>query len=319
MDHVFISYSHTDRDFVELLRLRLEQAGFVVWLDSDIPPGADWRTAIDAAIRESFVLIVILSPAASASPPVTYEWSFAWGIGVHVIPIMYRSTPLHPRLESLRCLDFTHPTNLPWGALFQRLRDLKRQERWTPEAAIPRQVEVPPEPIDALEVLEALRGNNVIRRNRAVARLQKVRETQDPMFINDLVLILEDKNADPTLRQRAAFALGQIRAVTVVSGLVSVLVQDAPEDVIEAVARALQDIGSPAVEALLTLLEKGTYALQRRLAAEILGRIGDPAAIEGLAAALHHDQDEVRKTAADALERIGTPEALAAVARWRYF
>ena len=101
--HVFISFKHEDGDFAENLIHRVEKAGFKTWIDSDkLNAGVDWRTEIDEAIKSAFALIVIMTPEAKASEYVTYEWSFAWGAGVRVIPILLKPTPLHPRLEALQ-------------------------------------------------------------------------------------------------------------------------------------------------------------------------------------------------------------------------
>ena len=103
--HVFISFMHGDIDFEENVIGRLEKEGFATWAVSKIGVGEEWRTVIDLAIRNAFALIVIMTPEAKASEYVTYEWAFAWGVGIRVIPIMLRSTQLHPRLEALQYLD----------------------------------------------------------------------------------------------------------------------------------------------------------------------------------------------------------------------
>jgi SAM-dependent methyltransferase len=61
-----------------------------------------------------------MSPAAKESAYVTYEWSFALGAGIPVIPVIYRSTELHQRLETLQHIDFVRAR--PWEQL---IRDLK--------------------------------------------------------------------------------------------------------------------------------------------------------------------------------------------------
>jgi len=99
MNHIFISHSHEDSDFAEILHERLKEAGFSVWRDTGIRGGEDWRREIDQAIKEAFALIVMMTSEAKASEYVTYEWAFAEGAGVKVIPILLKTTELHPRLE----------------------------------------------------------------------------------------------------------------------------------------------------------------------------------------------------------------------------
>ncbi len=87
MKHIFISYKHEDGDFAENLVYKIKEAGFQTWVDNDLNAGDDWRTKIDQAIKDACALIVIMSPEARASEYVTYEWAFAWGAGVKVIPV----------------------------------------------------------------------------------------------------------------------------------------------------------------------------------------------------------------------------------------
>jgi tetratricopeptide (TPR) repeat protein len=120
--HVFISYQHDDSDFADALIYRVEKVGFKTWIDNNgLYPGEDWREGIDQSIRDAFALIVIMSPVAKASEYVTYEWAFAWGCGIKVIPVMYKFTSLHPRLESLQYLDFTNRLR-PWNDLMRTLQ-----------------------------------------------------------------------------------------------------------------------------------------------------------------------------------------------------
>jgi tetratricopeptide (TPR) repeat protein len=123
--HVFISYKHEDEDFAKVLINRVEKAGFKTWVDHDqLHVGDDWRNGIDEAIKNSFALIVIITPEAKASEYVTYEWAFAWGAGIKVLPVIYKDTPLHPRLEALQYLNFTSNATLPWEALLHTIQKI---------------------------------------------------------------------------------------------------------------------------------------------------------------------------------------------------
>lgn len=122
MSHILISYSHEDSDFAEILNTRLTAAGFEVWADTDIRASQDWREEIDHAIQRAAALIVIISPQSRASEYVTYEWAFAWGAGVTIVPILLEKTEIHPRLESLQYLDFTNRNARPWDKLIEQLR-----------------------------------------------------------------------------------------------------------------------------------------------------------------------------------------------------
>ncbi len=52
MRHVFVSYSHEDNDFAQLLRTELQNAGIQTWLaQENLKAGEDWREGIDEAIE----------------------------------------------------------------------------------------------------------------------------------------------------------------------------------------------------------------------------------------------------------------------------
>jgi hypothetical protein len=123
MNHVFISHSHEDGDFAEIMNSRLTQAGFTVWTDAKIRGGVEWRKAIDQAIKDASALIVVVTEEARSSEYVTYEWAFAWGSGVKVIPVLRKATKLHPRLESLQYLDFKNQSTRPWDQLIELLQE----------------------------------------------------------------------------------------------------------------------------------------------------------------------------------------------------
>ena len=124
MNHVFISHCHENLKFAKGCQARLKENGFAAWRSDNIPGGEDWRKEIDKAITEAFALVVVITPESKASEYVTYEWAFAWGAGVKVIPVLLKKTQIHPRLESLQYLDFTTRAR-PWDKLVNLLREAK--------------------------------------------------------------------------------------------------------------------------------------------------------------------------------------------------
>ncbi|MEN2412923.1 toll/interleukin-1 receptor domain-containing protein [Flavobacterium mesophilum] len=125
-DQVFISHSHDDADFAELLKLHLEKNKIACWMDNErLKIGQDWREEIDTGISKSKAIIVIMSPEARKSEYVTYEWAYAWGKGIKIFPIMLKQTSLHPRLESLQYMDFTNRVTRPYDELVKGIRDIK--------------------------------------------------------------------------------------------------------------------------------------------------------------------------------------------------
>lgn len=122
MTEAFICYSSKDAIFADLLRMKLKEADVQAWVDDGrIHAGEEWRQAIDDGIRSADVCLVILTPASCESPYVTYEWGFALGRGIKVIPLLLEEAKLHPRMSVLHYLDFRDTRKAPWGKLLDEI------------------------------------------------------------------------------------------------------------------------------------------------------------------------------------------------------
>ncbi len=122
---VFVSYARVDAPRATLIRAQLEAGGIGTWQDiPKLTPGDDWQKEIDAAIRASTAVVVLLTAAGAASPWVTYEWSFALGAGIRVVPVLLEDVDPHPRLATLQNMDFRPAAERPWSALVEVLTSL---------------------------------------------------------------------------------------------------------------------------------------------------------------------------------------------------
>jgi hypothetical protein len=59
---VFVSYSRDDAPAVNLLLKELQRTGVDYWSDAALNAGEDWVEAIDSAIRESTIFVLVVSP-----------------------------------------------------------------------------------------------------------------------------------------------------------------------------------------------------------------------------------------------------------------
>jgi len=68
-EHIFISYSHKDKDAVwfEELIDQLRSFDLPLWIDSDIQSGRFWRDEIKNAIKQAEIYILIITPSFMAS------------------------------------------------------------------------------------------------------------------------------------------------------------------------------------------------------------------------------------------------------------
>lgn len=146
MKHIFISASSRDRNLLSTLRDNLVRIGYRPWVDPKPRPGQDWRFDLDDAIRASDAVIVIVTPAAADSVYVTYEWSLALGLGIPVIPIIFKSAKTHPRLRALEHFDYTGASE-PRSFWAYFTQEIQRMIPNTPQEAQPQLQNQPPIPM----------------------------------------------------------------------------------------------------------------------------------------------------------------------------
>ena len=186
-------------------------------------------------------------------------------------------------------------------------------------------------------LLEALQGEYFTVRARAALALGKI---GDPQAIQPILRVLKDPEDE--VRIAACLALGLFKNPSTFDDITNVLLDDPKIEVRQAAARALGNTEHPAalpylMEALhdsywwyerenaasdlLLAIEKMRSAavdplieaLQdkegtvRKFAAALLGKLGDPRAIEPLGMALYDLHHEVGKVSAESLARFGTP------------
>lgn len=73
MTDIFISYSKKDQVLVEALAARLQADGYVVWWDTSLLSGDDFRTTIDAQLEAARAVIVVWTPNSITSKWVISE------------------------------------------------------------------------------------------------------------------------------------------------------------------------------------------------------------------------------------------------------
>ena len=107
MTHIFVSHSSKDDDTVTRIHDALEATtGREVWVDhQDIPPGADWQTAIDTSLRDCESLLLVLSRHSAASKEVTAEWRDALLRGKTVYVAIIDDLPIEDMSSRLRLIQ----------------------------------------------------------------------------------------------------------------------------------------------------------------------------------------------------------------------
>lgn len=327
--HVYISYKHEDKNFADMLTRQLQVAGFTVWLDTEyLRAGENWREAINVAIQDAFALVLVISPEAKTSEYVTYEWAYAQGAGVKVVPVLLRATDkLHPQLEQLQYLDFTDRARPPWDKLIRRLWEIQGESQ---PYTVPVARDAPPTVKSAVAALDSTNAEerrqalkSLAQMNHPAAYAALVGAIQHPMRdvrVDAAFLLTKETNHqeraavpglldalhddDPRLRAAAAKSLGEIGDATAVPELLRSMNTDPDGNIRWQASGALSKIGEAAVPGLAEALKDEDWKV-RRSAAEALAGMREPSAIPALIEVMADRNDVVRQAVANALESMG--------------
>ncbi|WP_169314639.1 toll/interleukin-1 receptor domain-containing protein [Thiothrix nivea] len=93
MHDVFISYSRTDKPWVQKLATALETAGYSVWWDADLLPGQSFEDAIKSHLDNAHRIVTVWSEASINSLWVREESSQALQRKA-LVPVMYQPVEL---------------------------------------------------------------------------------------------------------------------------------------------------------------------------------------------------------------------------------
>lgn len=301
MAKIFISYKSEDHKFAFELDQQLRDAGFDTWIDKKrLRAGEDWREEIDDGIRQSFAMVLILSPAVLDSPKyVIYEFAFAWGFGIKVVPVMFKSIELkdfHPRIVGRQYEDFQDGRR-PWPKLALRLKEIQDGRNIEEDSA-------------SAFVLQAVGRLEDLNENERKRAIQNLVESDDPAAFKALVNALTHHLSD--VRINAAIKLMEIieppdeRALP---GLLEALA-DTKDQTRKVAQREIRKFGAQAIEGLIGVLDNN-FSEGRYCAATMLGELKAKSAVPRLVRLLDDTDWKVVVAALDALEAIGDPSAIA--------
>jgi len=88
--HIFISYSHKDRDYTHRLADEMERRNIPVWIDDRIDYGTRWPQVIQEKIDSCKAFALIMSDNARASDWVNNELTYAIGKGKKIFPLLLK-------------------------------------------------------------------------------------------------------------------------------------------------------------------------------------------------------------------------------------
>ncbi len=257
MTTVFISYDREDSDFAELVQAKLSRAGHTIFMDLEIlDVGDDWRDKIDLALRASQVLVVIMTPEAAASHYVAYEWAFALGAGLKVIPLELQATELHSRLAVLQRILFTDKAR-PWQKL---LEEVQKAPDVAPTDTVRVMENAPPAVKKAAAALDSLDPKE---QERAVLSLAQMNH---PAAQDALIAALQHPSKNVRLEAAFEAQKARVQDPRVISGLLEVTRHQGFQIGIQWLPEFAEFIGAPATPLLIGALSDKNDDV-RRLAA----------------------------------------------------
>lgn len=119
MQHIFISYSRRDIEFMRHISKYLISKNFMTWTDENLTPGTrGWKLAIEKAIEDAGAVVAILSPDAKASEWVDRELEYARIRGKRIFPLIVRgdsATSVPLELVTSQWIDITQRENYAPG------------------------------------------------------------------------------------------------------------------------------------------------------------------------------------------------------------
>lgn len=118
--YIFVSYAHSDRDYVHRLVGSLARSGVDVWADDEIPTGERWEQVLRERVTSCSALLVVMSPAAAVSRWVAREVDLAQRAGKPVLPLRLRGDIILG-LDEIQVED-VRDGRMPGAAFVQRLR-----------------------------------------------------------------------------------------------------------------------------------------------------------------------------------------------------
>lgn len=117
--HVFISYSRRDSDYVQRLKDHLQANKLQIWVDDQIEHGDQWFNVIHEAIKTSAAFLVVMSPEAEQSEWVHKEILLAKRYRKPIFPLLLSGMEM-PILIDLQFADVRDET-MPNVNFYRRL------------------------------------------------------------------------------------------------------------------------------------------------------------------------------------------------------
>jgi len=122
MGHIFISYSHEDRGYVQELKDALQKEGFQVWIDERLDYGVEWPMVIQEKLDVCDALILVASENSYQSKWVQKEVTRVQRLSKPFFPLLLSGAPWLS-IESTQYVDVTDG-EMPPEKFYERLAEV---------------------------------------------------------------------------------------------------------------------------------------------------------------------------------------------------
>lgn len=287
MSHVFISYKRTATDtaFAREVETQLLNANFEVWRDEKIQGGKKWLEEIESNIRGSFAVVVIITPEAMKSKWVNYEWIFARGAGIAIVPIYFRPVrKFNYRFDDYQFIPFQFIYD--WKKLTTTLNEVRNEYSSRLGISIGGANQLK-------QIIDALNSWDRDDREKAARLLGEQRKHE---AVEALIQVVEN-DSDDRVRITAISSLGSIGDPRAIFRLSSAL-EEKNWVIRYCAAKALRLIRSPdSVPALIKALDDENGRVRDTVASSII-EIADLQYVPILVSNIRSDSVNLRKTSA---------------------
>ena len=135
MGHIFISYSHKDKEYVHRLQEAIQNEGFEVWIDDRVDYGTRWPQVIQEQLDSCSAFIVVVSETAFESEWVQNEVVRAKRKGKPFFPLLLSGDPWLS-VETTQYVD-VKDDSLPPKKFYDEISKVApRQHKTMPSAAV---------------------------------------------------------------------------------------------------------------------------------------------------------------------------------------
>ncbi len=273
MGHIFISYSHKDKEYVHKLQEALLEKGFDAWVDDRIDYGTEWPKVVQDKLDGCDGFIVVVSENAYESTWVQNEVARAGRKGKPFFPLLLQGDPWLS-VEATQYVNVTGGT-LPPEKFYERLGTVTQR-----------------------------RGHRGIRGRKSEASTIQIRSMADitPGTIRDLNLLFSDWASTATTKKDVLRKLGLLaRSSTskvdlrMIADLVARTLYDKDIGVRNMAKAILAEIGAPSIEPIMNIELDRIPGRQRGrwVAMDIFGSMGVKAIPHLVAAANKHKNGHI--------------------------